>query len=337
MESRSPGAGSPVASDDRLASAILGATELALFENAYAAYSAEAQRTALGFLADPELALDAVHNAFLEILRRLLNGARWSDPAEARAVVLRNTRWAALNILRTRRRRREAGVAEAAPEMDDGADWARSEARGLCDQIVLQLRPQHQRALWLHFVEGLSNPEAASRLGMATSAYESLLRRAISSARRAARKSGFLPGLLWWPALRPKRTSRPSRHVAHVMLSSTAMVAQGGAVALIVVLAAGAAGLGSEADHPLLTTAHRQTGTTSSTPSLHVGADDEQVDDIVISDAVASIRRRLREQCSPSAAVARARAGSSPAPPTRVATGRSPQAPTPCLRRSTSR
>ena len=61
----------PDEADDRLASAILGGDEVALFENAYAAYSGEAQHTAFAFLGDHQLALDAVYNAYLAILRHL--------------------------------------------------------------------------------------------------------------------------------------------------------------------------------------------------------------------------------------------------------------------------
>jgi hypothetical protein len=84
--------------DDALASAVLGASEVALFENLYAAYARMARDTARAFLADTELAADAVHNGYLEILRQILAGRRWQTPDEARAAVYRNVRWASLTL-----------------------------------------------------------------------------------------------------------------------------------------------------------------------------------------------------------------------------------------------
>jgi RNA polymerase sigma factor (sigma-70 family) len=179
---------------DALTAAVLGASQVVLFENLYVAYAGEARRLAGGILEDGQLAADAVHSAYLEILRYVLGGGRWDGPSEARAVVLRNTRWAALKILRTRRRQREATL--ATPLADGGGDpdsWARAEARAISEQIVGRLRPPDQNVIRLHFVEGFSNPEAASHLGVSLPAFESRLRRALKAARRLARSSGLLP------------------------------------------------------------------------------------------------------------------------------------------------
>jgi RNA polymerase sigma factor (sigma-70 family) len=186
--------GNDVPGGDHLASAILGPGEVALFENVYAAYAAEARALALAFLGDRELAEDAVHGAYLEILRLLLAGPPWTDPTEGRAAVLRHTRWAALKAIRTRHRRaaRELGAAAA----DSPADWARSEARALCEQIVEQLRPSYRVAIQYRYVEGCSNAEAAQRLNISVNAFEVRLHRALRAARRAARNVDIVPGLV---------------------------------------------------------------------------------------------------------------------------------------------
>jgi DNA-directed RNA polymerase specialized sigma24 family protein len=78
--------------DDELARAVIGADELAAFERAYVMHADEARRLALAFIGDSQLAADAVHSAFLEILRHIIHGGRWRNDDEARASVLRNAR-----------------------------------------------------------------------------------------------------------------------------------------------------------------------------------------------------------------------------------------------------
>jgi RNA polymerase sigma factor (sigma-70 family) len=203
---------------DDLAPAVLGPVEVALFENLYSAYHTDAQRLATRFLSDPERAADAVHTAYLEILRYLLAGRRWYDAGDARSVVLRNTRWAALNTLRQSRRGAELSGSRHL-DAAGSDDWARLEARALCEQIVGQLRPQDREAIRLHFVEALSHADAAARMGISERAFEGRLYRALRSARRAARGMGVGPavnllaclpaGLRTLAKRRPRRGSRP--------------------------------------------------------------------------------------------------------------------------------
>jgi RNA polymerase sigma factor (sigma-70 family) len=176
---------------DQLSHAVLGPGIVEIFENLYSAYAADARRAAYAVLQDADLAADAAHSGFLELLRYVLAGKRWYEPAEARAAVVRNSRWAALKMLRLRQRRREAATADVAWIADE-ATWARAEARTLCDQIVAQLPPAQRVALRLHYVEGLSVPDAARRLGVSASAFESRLARAVRAARRAARRLGLV-------------------------------------------------------------------------------------------------------------------------------------------------
>jgi RNA polymerase sigma factor (sigma-70 family) len=212
-----------------LAAAVLGASEVTIFENLYVAHAAEARSTALAILGDPQLASDAVHSGFLEMLRYLIGGHRWYEPADARHMVLRNVRWAALKIHRTRRRL-ELGAAPEPDEAGDEAAWARSEARAICEQVVSQLRSSHRTVIRLHFVDGLSNIEAARRLGVTVGVFESRLQRAVRAARRAARGAGLLPqaGLLLdatWRRLRERRRYLlpAAKRVAIAMAAITAV------------------------------------------------------------------------------------------------------------------
>ena len=175
-----------------LVAAILGTAEVTLFENLYIAYAGEARGIARSILGDSELAADAVHNGFLEMLRYLVAGRRWLGPAEARGMALRNVRWAALSARRTRVRAQRLLERAPLPEGDDAA-WARAEAHALCEEIVGDLRANHRAALRLRYIHGLSNAEAASRLGITVGVFESRLQRALTAARRVARASGFLP------------------------------------------------------------------------------------------------------------------------------------------------
>ena len=241
--------------ENGLTAAILGATETALFENLYSAYAAEACRMALAMLGDAGLAADAVHTAFLEILRMLLSGKRWYDPATARAAVLRNSRWAALNQLRALRRRREQALestgASAAAGMPD--EWARSEARALCEQVVARLRAGDRQVLHLRYVEALSNAEAAGRLDVSEKAMELRVARAVARARRLARTAGILPALVPWAPMAVDVVRGAMARVRR-MCASTRRVGGAAASAAAVALAAFAAGAwaqgaGGASDH----------------------------------------------------------------------------------------
>jgi RNA polymerase sigma factor (sigma-70 family) len=178
--------------DDELVNAVLGPAEVDFFENLYAAYADDARRAAYGLLHDPDLAADAAHTAFLELLRYILAGKRWYEPAEARAAVLRNTNWAALNVLRTQRRRREVAMPRIAEPAAEDATWARAEARALSEQVVARLRRSQQAAVRLHFVEGMSSAQAGAQLGISAGAFEARLNRAVRSARRTAHSMGLI-------------------------------------------------------------------------------------------------------------------------------------------------
>jgi RNA polymerase sigma factor (sigma-70 family) len=181
---------------DALAEAILGPAEVQIFENLYAAYADDARRVAYGLLRDQELAADAAHTAFLELLRYILAGKRWHEPAEARAAVLRNTNWAALKILRSRRRRSEAALLVGEEPASGDVVWARAEARAVCEQVVGRLRRSQQVVLRLHFIEGMSSAQAGAQLGIGANAFDARLNRAVRSARRIAHSLGLVSLLL---------------------------------------------------------------------------------------------------------------------------------------------
>jgi len=265
---------------DRLASAILGPGEVALFENVYAAHAAEARALALAFLGDRDLAEDAVHGAYLEILRLLLADPPWTDPAEARAAVLRHTRWAALKAIRTRHRRAARELGAAAD--DSPADWARSEARALCEQIVGQLRPSYRVAIQYRYVEGCSSAEAAQRLNISVNAFEVRLHRALRAARRAARNVDIVPGLVSAGVGLARKVRRGLRITVRQLgpLARTAVVGAG-ACAVVVHVVPLLAG-GAIQPEPV---ASRVSTTTVVTPAFSVAADTPLIDEARMVDA----------------------------------------------------
>jgi RNA polymerase sigma factor (sigma-70 family) len=171
---------------------VLGPVEVQIFENLYAAHADDARRAAYALLRDHELAEDAAHTAFLELFRYILAGKRWYEPAHARAAVVRNAKWAALKILRLQRRRPEAAISAVREPAVEDPTWARAEARALCEQVIARLAPSQQVALRLHFVDALTNTQAAERLGITTGAFDARLARAVRSARRVARSVGLM-------------------------------------------------------------------------------------------------------------------------------------------------
>src|SRR5579884_2037615 len=165
-----PGPDEAVPAVDGLAAAIIGAPEIAAFENLYVAHAAEARRLAGAILGDPELAADAVHAGFLEMLRYVVSGRRWHDPGDARGVVLRNVRWAALKAHRARSRV-SLGLDRAPDDAGDDARWAQEEVRALAEHIVGKLSSHHRVAICLRYFEGLSNVESARRLEIQVDAF----------------------------------------------------------------------------------------------------------------------------------------------------------------------
>src|SRR5581483_6755857 len=177
----------PIVND--LAAAIIGAPEVAVFESLYAAHAGEARRLAAAILGDSELAADAVHAGFLEMLRYIVSGKRWHDADAARSVVMRNVRWAAL---KSHRSRKGVSLGLDRPTADASSDvqWAQAEARELAEQIVARLSPLHRVAIRMRYVDGLSNVESARLLEIHVDAFESRVRQALRAARRVARANG---------------------------------------------------------------------------------------------------------------------------------------------------
>jgi RNA polymerase sigma factor (sigma-70 family) len=174
-----------------LTQVVLGPDAAALVGRLYDAHADAARSLAIALLSDEQRAEDAVHVAYLTILRRLLHGWRWGDEVEARATVLRNTRWAALNAIRERRRSLAGGRHDPVPTEE--RPWAESEARLLVERIVAQLRPRYRLALHCRYVEELPARDAAARLGITVKAYARLVERAVLAARRAALGPGLSP------------------------------------------------------------------------------------------------------------------------------------------------
>src|SRR5258708_18735336 len=102
--------GQPADLGEDLAHVVLGPIVVEIFENLYSAYAEDARRVAYSVLRDRELAADAAHIGFVELLRYILSGKRWFDSAEARAAGLRRSKWTALKMTLGRLPRPEVGI-----------------------------------------------------------------------------------------------------------------------------------------------------------------------------------------------------------------------------------
>lgn len=145
-------------------------------------YDLEAPRLfgiALRLTGERELASDALHDAFMQVL----NQASRFDPGRgsAEAWLVSLVRYRALDIVR-RRRREVLGYEPAdAPsqEPDALATLARTEEGDALRICLGELEEDRRRLIVLAFVEGLSHAELAARLRMPLGTVKSTIRRAL--------------------------------------------------------------------------------------------------------------------------------------------------------------
>ena len=165
-----------------------------------------AMACAMSILRDRSLAEDAVQQGFTQIAISLERADVALVEANPRALVLRNTRWAAIRIAQ-RRRATPTCEEDAAGELtaDDG-DWQRAEARILCSTILEALPRHYRQALVLRHVDQEADNSAAAHLGVTVKAYRERLRRAVVMARSVGRNAGIAGAaeavLLAWRRLR---------------------------------------------------------------------------------------------------------------------------------------
>lgn len=161
-----------------------GGGDRAAFRRLYDLQSARLYGQALRLTRQPQLAADAVHDAFLQVWQR---SSRF-DPARGRAEAWLSSllRYRAIDILR--KRGRENYGLEPRDEPDPGPDpllQLVSSSEGVALKRCLeQLDEGQRRVVLLAFVDGLSHSELASRLQAPLGTVKSWVRRALLGLRR---------------------------------------------------------------------------------------------------------------------------------------------------------
>ena len=154
------------------------------FEQLYHRYRGLMFYVARQILPSDEDAEDAVHEAFLAILRHMDDISDVSDP-KTRAFVVLIAERKAIDLRRRNARRDALSLEEeclgvTVPLPGDG---------GLADAMV-QLKPRQRELLLLRYYVGYSTREAAQLLGMTSSAAQKELTRAKAALRTILEKEG---------------------------------------------------------------------------------------------------------------------------------------------------
>jgi RNA polymerase sigma-70 factor (ECF subfamily) len=128
-------------------------------------------------LKDEGKALDAMHDVFVELLRR---ADRLEDAAPA-ALLLRIATNVCLNRLRTERRHPvdsddELLMEIAAQGQGQGDDETRSSARGLLRRLFAREEPSTLTIAVLHYVDRMTLEEVAAEVGLSVSGVRKRLR-----------------------------------------------------------------------------------------------------------------------------------------------------------------
>jgi RNA polymerase sigma-70 factor (ECF subfamily) len=162
----------------------VAAGDRAALNTLYRSQGARLFGIALAILRDREAAADAMHDGFLHLAQR----AGQFDPARGSAVVWIGAviRHAALD--RARRRGRE--VLSDDPGLGDRAEapaaldeiLAEAESRRL-RECLAGLAPQNREPILLAFINGLSHPQIAERLGQPLGTVKAWIRRGLSRLR----------------------------------------------------------------------------------------------------------------------------------------------------------
>ena len=144
--------------------------ERASFEALYLRYRSLMLSVARKFLSEPQDAEDAVHQAFLSILKNF-NKISAIDCPETRAFVVIIVERKSLDILRARQK------TVPLEEMEHGVEIPLPGDNGLADALA-KLPARYRQVLLLRFSYGYTTRELAKEFGMTQSAVQKLVWRA---------------------------------------------------------------------------------------------------------------------------------------------------------------
>ena len=151
-------------------------------------YRSQAVGYAFAILHDRATAEDAVQLALTRIVARVAEGDEALLDRDPERVIIRNTRWAALELAKRRRHAESLEMCSEHAEAKVAADseWDRAQARFLCEQIAASLPAHYRDVLRMRYVEQFADAEGASRLRLSLKAYRCRVDRALQAARLSA-------------------------------------------------------------------------------------------------------------------------------------------------------
>ncbi len=152
------------------------------FEALYLRYRGLMLSVAHRFLTEPQDAEDAVHQAFLSILKNF-HKISTTDCPETRAFVVITVERKALDILRSRKK------TIPLEEMERGVEIPLPGDNGLADTL-LKLPARYRQVLLLRFAYGYTTRELAKEFGMTQSAVQKLVWRAKEALERCLVEGG---------------------------------------------------------------------------------------------------------------------------------------------------
>jgi RNA polymerase sigma-70 factor (ECF subfamily) len=128
-------------------------------------------------LRDREKAVDAMHDVFVEVLKR--EGAL--EVAHPSALLFRTATNVCLNRLRSERRRPGDGAQQGADDLllriaalDEPG--GQSDARSILDKLFAREQPSTRHIAVLHFIDGMTYEEVAAEVGLSVSGVRKRLR-----------------------------------------------------------------------------------------------------------------------------------------------------------------
>ncbi len=143
-------------------------------EEVYARFGPMVLRRCSRLLKDEGRALDAMHDVFVQLLRR----REEMDPVNLGSLLMRMATNVCLNQLRARRRRPEDAGDEALLEIAGAGDGGEglAAARLLLGKVFAREQPSTAEIAVMHLVDGMTLEEAGREVGLSVSGVRKRLR-----------------------------------------------------------------------------------------------------------------------------------------------------------------